>query len=247
MGNVPEVLGDYLPSLHSTHPKYWSAASKAFAAVDPPFGLAWYGELFRKYALDLSWLANLLILNAQKEADGARQLWAFAGRIGNEHCRQKVRLHAIDESHHADFYISILGLVFPDSYSQEQLQEYHKISPGFKTSDQVETTPASHENAVMDEIIQMNIGEIRTLINQLLMKPVLSVLCPEKNRERFVKLTDALCADEASHIAYTADLIESLGEQGFVTSMYERRLSDFKQITLKEVGVIGIDTVPTFD
>ena len=192
MGNVSEVVGEYLPSLDRTHPKYWSAFTAACSAADPPFGQAWYGDLFRKYALDLSWLAGLLVLNAQKEADGARQLWAFAGRIGNQGCREKVRLHAIDELHHADFYISILGLVFPEAHTPAQMQEYHKISPGFSTGDQIKLAAPSHEKAVLDEIIQMNIGEIRTLINQLLMRPVLAVLCPEKNHDRFQKLTGSL-------------------------------------------------------
>jgi len=247
MGNVPDVIGEHVPHLQKTHPKYWAALSEACGVVDPPFGLAWYGDLFRTYALDLSWLASLLVLNAQKEADGARQLWAFAGRIGDEHCRERVRLHAVDESHHADFYISILGLVFPQSCTPTQLQEYRLISPGYKTADQIAVGAPSHEKAVMDEIIQMNIGEIRTLINQLLMKPVLSVLCPEDNRGRYLKLTGSLCADEASHIAYTADIIESFDDADFVTSMLTRRLKDFSEITLKEVGVIGIDTVPIFD
>jgi hypothetical protein len=215
--------------------------------ADPPFGLSWYGELFRKYAQDLAWLSNLLILNAQKEADGSRQLWAFAGRIQDENCREKVRLHAIDESRHADFYISILGLIFPESYSAEQLRRYHDISPGFKTSDRVAVSTPSAAHAVMDEIIQMNIGEVRTLINQLLMRPVLSVLCPDKNRERYEKLANSLCADEGHHIAYTADLIEAHSDDNFVKSMLARRLQDFSKITLQEVGVIGIDTVPTFD
>jgi hypothetical protein len=247
MGNVPEVIGEYLPNLHDSHPRYWSAFVAACHEADPPFGLGWYGELFRKYAQDLSWLSNLLVLNAQKEADGSRQLWAFASRIEDEHCREKVRLHAIDESRHADFYISILGLIFPESYSAAELRRYHDISPGFKTSDQVQFSAPSSRQAVMDEIIQMNIGEVRTLINQLLMRPVLSVLCPDKNRERYEKLANSLCADEGHHIAYTADLIEAHNDDGFVKSMFARRLADFSNITLQEVGVIGIDTVPTFD
>ena len=247
MGNVPDVIGDYLPNLHNTHPRYWSAFVGACHEADPPFGLSWYGELFRKYAKDLSWLSNLLILNAQKEADGSRQLWAFAGRIADEDCREKVRQHAIDESRHADFYISILGLIFGDSYSAAELQKLHNISPGFKGSDQVEIVPPSAHNAVMDEIIQMNIGEVRTLINQLLMRPVLTVLCPDRNRERYEKLADALCADEGRHIAYTAELIETHDDDKFVKSKFVKRLQDFTQITLQEVGVIGIETVPTFD
>lgn len=73
-----EVVRDRLPSLETECPMSWSAFGQAWLAHPPPYGEAWYGDLFREKAIDLEWLAGIIALNSRKEADGARQLWAFA-------------------------------------------------------------------------------------------------------------------------------------------------------------------------
>jgi hypothetical protein len=241
MGSVSTIVGDFLPGLPGSHPHYWTALTAACDRVDPPFGQAGYGALFRREAMDLDWLARLLVLNAQKEADGSRQLWAFAGRIADPDCREQVRSHAVDESRHASFYISLLQLAFPESFSPQEVEALHAISPGFKTTDAVDLAEPSDDDLVLDELIQMNIGEIRTLINQLLMRPVLSLVCPDQNASRLLRLFDSLSNDEVRHIAYTADLIESRGAAARTAELMQLRLDEFSDITRRELGGAQIE------
>ena len=241
MGSVADIVDSHLPGLSESHPRYWAALATACDVVEPPFGLAGYGELFRREAMDLEWLAQLLILNARKEATGSRQLWDFAGRIADADCREQVRVHAVDESRHASFYISLLQLCFPERFSAAEIEEFHHISPGYRTTDVVELASPSDDELVLDELIQMNIGEIRTLINQLLMRPVLSIICPEPNRARLLRLFDSLSADEVRHIAYTCNLIEARGEPGRVRELFHLRLDEFSDITRRELGGAQIE------
>jgi hypothetical protein len=236
MNAVTHILNDRLPDLPLSRPRYWSALVNACNVVDPPYGLAWYGEMFREAAMDLDWVCRLLVVNAQKEAEGARQLWTLAGRIQNANHRNRVRLHAIDESRHASFYISLLELTFPDSVTKDQLESLRRISPGFKSIDEPEIDQALSEAEILDELIQMNIGEIRTLVNQMLMRPVIEVVAPRATNRQALKLIDSLGDDELSHVAYTADLVEELSKFANVDDLMQKRTAEFAQITCREIG-----------
>jgi hypothetical protein len=91
---------------------------------------------------------------------------------------------------------------------------------------------------------QMNIGEIRTRIHQLLLRPMILAHCPKENRDRLTRILDSLLADETKHIEYTASLIEEFIEEGhssFVYQTMQKRLAEFNQITLTEVGELTFD------
>lgn len=242
--SIPTIIKARLPSLTDDNPVFWSSFVASCDEVRPPYGCAWYGELFRESALNLNWLAKLLVVNAQKEADGARQLWALAGRIDDPSRRNQVRVHAIDESRHASYYISMLELAFPDAATNEQLRELRAISPGYKASDAPELTPSADNISILDEIIQMNIGEVRTLVNQMLMRPVLDVIAPAKNRKRLLGLIDALGADELSHVSYTANVIEDMSTVADIPYIMTLRMQEFAEITCKEVGRSGAEESP---
>jgi hypothetical protein len=90
----------------------------------------------------------------------------------------------------------------------------------------------------------MNIGEIRTRIHQLLLRPVITLHCPAKNRAKLGAMMDALLDDETRHIAYTAKLIDNFARGSSriaITNLFSRRLSDFNDITLDEVGQQSFD------
>jgi hypothetical protein len=236
MTAVCKIIEDKLPALPIERPRYWSSFVKTCTEVNPPFGQAWYGDLFRQSALDLNWLCRLLVINAQKEAFGACQLWKLAGRIDDESFSEKVRLHAIDESRHANFYIAMLELTFPNVATPDQSAELRKISPEFNPSDFPARSPASSEIEILDEIIQMNIGEVRTLINQMLLRPVLEVIAPNETKDKLLGLVDSLGRDELAHVKYTAEIIDEMFQQGDVTSLMIERAIEFSKITCDEVG-----------
>jgi hypothetical protein len=246
MNALIEVIDDRLPTLSSQCPLFWEAFCTSCDQVEPPYGAAWYGDLFRRHATDPSWLAGLLVINAEKEADGARQLWRFAGRIEDKGIQDRVKRHAVDEARHARFYIAMLNLAFPGAVSSEFLPRLRSIAPNFTESDTPPKSTAATRSAILDEIIQMNIGEVRTLINQMLFRPVLEAIAPSEAGEKVLKLIDALGDDEARHISYTAEVIEELGQAEETLSVMTLRLREFAEITHREVGVSD-GQKPTFD
>lgn len=219
--------------------RYERMLADACTLAPPPYGMAWYGDRYREVATDPDWLARSLVANASKEGEGSRKLWSLAGRAADGAVAAQVRQHAIDESRHARFYIGLLELAFPEAADEALLAQFRALSPGYGERDAPPASEPSSDAIVYDEIVQMNIGEIRTRIHQLLLRPVLSVFCPEENRPRLQGVLDALLADETRHIAYTGRIIDhaAAGAQGHALgAVMNARLAEFNEITLREVG-----------
>ena len=223
---------------HEKLEAYGSMLSRACELSPPPFGEAWYGDKYRALAVEPSWLAQSLIANASKEGEGSRKLWDLVARIEDPNVREQVRQHAIDESRHAQFYLAMLDLAFPSAVTDSLRFQLREISPGYSNSDHPKTEHPSAKEIVLDEIVQMNIGEIRTRIHQLLLRPVIQAHCPAGNLEKLNRLLDTLLNDETRHIAYTATIIEHEADAGaseFLSEVMSQRVADFNEITLKEV------------
>jgi len=222
---------------------YGRALRAACAASPPPFGFSWYGERYRYHASDPSWFANSLIANAAKEGEGSSSLWKLSSRIRDEEVADLVRRHAIDESRHARFYISLLKLTFPELIGDIQAQQLVNLSPGYTARDHPEPADPSPKEQVFDELIQMNIGEVRTLIHQMLMGPVIVLHSPVNCRRRMQALMNGLGRDERVHIGYTAKLIDAAAkeEPRLIYRLIERRVRDFNKLTLSEIGVRDVD------
>jgi len=206
--------------------------------------MAWYGEKYREVASDPTWLANSLIANAAKEGEGSQKLWALAGRTADSEVAGEIREHAVDEARHARLYITMLGIAFPESVDENILAELGRLSPGYTSKDRPDKLPTASEAQVLDELIQMNIGEIRTRIHQLLLRPVITAHCPPEGRAKLQRILDSLLGDETRHIEYTARLIEKAMTEksvGFVRQTMKERLAEFNRITLEEVGELSFE------
>lgn len=176
---------------------------------------------------------------ARKEGEGSQKLWELSGQIDDPIISDKIRLHAIDESRHAYMYIKLLDLVFVDVLEQSFRSEILESLPNYTSSDYPSRLPSVSETYILDSLIQMNIGEIRTRINQQLMVPIILVYCPEQRRKKLKALVDSLLLDETRHIMYTAQLIEqaiSYGYGNLVDTIMQKRLAEFNNITIDEVG-----------
>jgi len=223
-------------------PVYREVLENACARTPPPFGMAWYGEKYRQYAADPYWLCQSLIANAEKEGEGAAKLWAIAGRAGGPSAA--IKAHAVDESRHAKVYISMLGTVFPGSVDPDLRASLLALSPGYRMSQDLPVASLGREQRLVDEIVQMNIGEIRTRIHQLLLKPVVLAHAGDETRPRATHMVDALLGDETRHIEYTARLLEGFARRGyeeFIRTSFQTRLQQFNEITLDEVGALVFD------
>lgn len=212
----------------------------AFEAQWPPFVQAWYGDRFRTCALEADWLARSFIVNADKEATGALSLWKIASECHDYGFAAKVAEHARDEARHARMYLGMLELTFPGALPPDQAADLHHATPVLPdgTPGKTQTRPLKD---VVDDLVQINIGEIRTRLHQMLLRPVALAAAPADNRDRLAAILDRIYDDEGRHIIYTAKILDSQEDRDFIGEQYARRLSDFSALTLKEVGVGAFD------
>jgi hypothetical protein len=220
---------------------YSDALITACRKAPPPFGTKDYGKIYRDVARDRSWMAISLIQNAQGEGEGSGHLWDLAACTPDARVAAQVKAHAIDESRHAKAYVAMLDLTFPGVVDDEFHAQLTSLSPGYTQRSPLEPRDGSaYASAItLDDLIQMNIAEIRTLVHHLLQRPMLLGYCAPERRLRLARLHDRVRLDEVRHIAYTAALIDEFarrGEAGVVKRLMQERMSDFNAITNEDLG-----------
>jgi hypothetical protein len=220
---------------------YRQALTEACRRSPPPFGSRGYGEIYRDAATDPYWLAGSLLANAAREGEGAGQLWDLAACTADAALAGQIAAHAIDESGHARAYVALLDLTFPGAADDALHARLATLSPGYTRASP--RTPHAGSPfarpATVDDLIQMNIAEIRTRVHHLLQRPMLLAHCAPDRRRRLLRILDALLRDETRHIAYTAALIEAAARSGEATRvkrLMAERVADFNAITNDEVG-----------
>jgi hypothetical protein len=223
-------------------PTYQRALAGACNALPPPFGRRDYGDLYRSSASDPNWVALSLVTAAQSEGEGARHLWDMAACTPDTEVAHQMQQHAIDEARHSRGYVTLLGLIFPEAADEELRTRLRSLSPGYiEDSPLVPTAGSPYAYAAtVDELIQMNIAEIRTRIYHRLQRPVLlDHYCKANRRPRVRQILDWLLVEETRHIAYTARLIEraaqTLGSEQIVELMRDR-VKDFNELTEEELA-----------
>jgi len=222
-------------------PHYRDALITACRKAPPPFGTRVYGEIYRDAAAGPGWMALSLIQNAEGEGEGSRHLWDLAACTPDARVAAQVKAHAIDESRHSRAYVAMLDLTFPGVVDDEFHAQLTSLSPGYTRHSPLEPHEGSPYASpiTVDDLIQMNIAEIRTLVHHLLQRPVLLGYCAPEQRRRLAHLLDALRLDEIGHIAYTAALIEEFarrGEAEVVKRLMQERMSDFNAVTNQDLG-----------
>ena len=185
----------------------------------------------------------VLLAAAQSEGEGARHLWDMAACTPDADVTRQMQRHAIDEARHSRGYVTLLGLIFPEAVNEEVRTRLRVLSPDYTEKSPLVPTAGSlyAYPATVDELIQMNIAEIRTRIYHLLQRPVLlDHYCKANQRPRVRQILGWLLIEETRHIAYTACLIEraaqALGSEQIMELMQER-VQDFNQITEEEVAL----------
>ena len=221
-------------------PVYRRALVNACNAFPPLFGRKAYSDLYRKGAADPDWAALSLATTAMGEGNGARHLWDLAACTPRPDVAVQIQAHAIDEARHSRAYVTLLEQVFPHFASESLRKQLHQLSPGY-----TKTTPLAAAKgspyaipATVDELIQMNIAEIRTRLVHLLQRPALLAYCSAERRARVRRILDSLLFDETRHIAYTARLIERAAREsgaGQVMDLMRERVRDFNEITDDEM------------
>ena len=222
-------------------PAYRRALVSACDALPPVFGKKRFGERYHRGARDPEWVARSLALAAQGEGDGAEHLWDLAACTPDADLASQIKRHAIDEARHSRAYITLLELIFPGCVDDQLRPLLQQLSPGYtKTSPLAPTKGSPYAiPATVDELIQMNLAEIRTRTVHLLQRPAFLAYCRADRRPRARRILDSLLLDETRHIAYTARLVERTArESGIerVMDLMRQRLKDFNEITDDEMA-----------
>ena len=242
MNNAAELTLESLRAHYgAAGPYYREALIAACRKAPPPFGTKKYEKIYRDVAKDPNWMAMSLIQNAQGEGEGSGHLWDLAACTPDVRVAAHIKAHAIDESRHAKAYLAMLDLTFPDVVDNELRAQLDTLSPGYNQRSPLEPHEGSAyaSAATLDDLIQMNIAEIRTLVHHLIQRPMLLAYCAPERRHRLALLHDRLRLDEARHIGYTATLIEEFAQRGkadAVKRLMQERMSDFNAITNEDLG-----------
>lgn len=218
---------------------YESHLRRAFDAHPPPFGEDWYGEKFTRLARDIRWVAGALLANAVIEGEHAEKLWELAGATHNAIIAELIRQHAVDASRHSRMYVFLIKNLFPRAIPEQMRAQVNALSPGFTNNDHPTQTLPKATVRVLDELVQMNLGAIRTQKNQKLMAPVLRALCPHEIKVGVNVVLDRLLLDVTRHIEYTAKLIEEASRAGramLLGDLVAQRTREFNELTLDEIG-----------
>ena len=239
MNVVAGLILDNLGTGERRLKRYSDALARSFAKVQPVFSTARYGNIHRAASINPVWSAASLITSAEREADGSGRLWSLSACTPDEETATLVKQHAIDESVHSRWYVRVLDLTFAGAVDETLRAHLNQVSPRFTREMQPEVLDGSlfaHEVTV-DDLIQMNIAEIRTAVNQRLQSPMLLAHCPEQNRPRVRSFLDRLFRDEIRHVQYSAALIDRAAERDNfdVRGLFIERLQDLDEITRDEV------------
>ena len=249
MNNVSELtlhtLRDYGIPAPDTYALFLREACETHP---PPHGMAWYGNTYRQLVRKADWFAHSLLINADKEGYGARQLWKFSVRMENTALADAVRRHSMDESRHSRMFLGVLDQLFPSALEADFRRQLRELSPGYTVREHPPTELAApeerlHERRVMDDVIQGNFTEIRALILQLLLRPVLQAYARPEDRERMRRVSDVLIRDEARHIEYSSHFIERYAAEGnreWVRATMIDRMKSVNDVSLAEVSVEGV-------
>jgi hypothetical protein len=226
---------DQTPRTH-----YLALLDDAFVAAPPHYATQGFGDLFRKCGSDPSWLASLLASDSYMEGYSGRRLWQYAGLLQDQILAQRMRKHAMDEVRHSKIFARTLIKTFPVLASDELRGDLARNVPDLRTvPTRAPDDPVPSAEEVLTSLILVNLFEVKALVLGLLIEPLVIAHSPECNKAVLRKMLDTVIADEARHIAYTAEFIESAcvnGQRDFVRNA----LRDF-QNTLNQVAATELD------
>ncbi|HLP89055.1 MAG TPA: hypothetical protein VK184_10755 [Nostocaceae cyanobacterium] len=251
MHNVSELTFHYLQKYNcQIFDDYQTILEEACTVHQPPHGMAWYGQLYRQYARKADWFANSLINNAAEEGNGSREVWQFSQHIYNQEIAQLVRNHSIDESKHSKMFISLLNILFPTEIETEFRTQLQLLSPEYYHHQHPPISIPSPDNCleekrIMDEIIQINLLEIRALILQLLLRPILQAYAQPEDLTKVTQMSDVFIYDETKHIEYSSYCIGKYIQQGntnWVKQTMIERQKTINEMFLQDIELESLGT-----
>lgn len=220
---------------------YSNSLRTAFTNFSPVFTQEHYADFYLACASrEPAWIASNILANAKKESDGSRLLYEFWRRLRcNAVLEDDVMFHIKDEIRHSKLFISLTELAFPDIVGEPFVDRLRDDLFSLNGSEISKNVAILAEAEVVDHLVQMNLGEIRTRVHISMIAPLIAAFTPVANRQKVEKLLASLVDDETSHIAYTAKHLEAMSDRigaEAIARLFSRRLRDLHQYTLDETA-----------
>jgi hypothetical protein len=223
--------------LSSDTERYVGLYERAVAYETPPYFLRSYGTSFRLHIENPVWVIQSLISNAVKEGEGSRDLAMVSDACDDLSLTSDLLVHVGDEARHCRMYLQLIDTVFPGAMSDPLRLEIGSQFPPL--THRATVIPKQTPWKMLDYLIQINLGEVRTRIHQKLLEPVLHTYCPDEHKEILCNTLCKLAGDECCHIKYTASRIGALAREfdsKEVEGLFFRRFAEFNRYTERELG-----------
>jgi hypothetical protein len=245
MNFITSLTIEHLERYHCpVAPIYVDLLQTATETNPPPYGKAWYGKAYRQSARQAEWFAESLILNAYEEGTGAGYVWQFAAQSPHPQFVELIRNHAIDESRHSKMFATLLDTLFPTQIENTMRERVKSFAPGYKPGDEVKPQARQlNELEAIDRLIQTNLLEIRALVLQLLLRPVLQAYAQPQDLERVRAMSDRFIYDETQHVAYTAHCISEYWQWGDREWLRETIIAHQAHVNCLFMGEEEVDTL----
>ncbi len=215
---------------------YTDCVRSAFEEVDPIFVRHRYSEFFWHCASTVpGWLPQVVLGNCQAESDGSAKLLDLWQHVNfNESIEDQVLFHARDEARHARIFVQLAEACFPATFPHSFLSNYRATLTKIEKRKLVKSDSPIDGTLLIDHLVQMNMGEIRTRLHMELLAPVLYAFAPPENKKQVEDILEGLASDEVVHIGYIANILEEMCQSGDtkrVQEIYVERLRDFNEFT----------------
>jgi hypothetical protein len=236
---VEDLLSSLREYVDDDLPHYTDSLRGAFLETEPVFTRTQYAEFFWHCASTVpGWLPQVVLANADAESQGSAKLLSMWKCIqSNDFVADQVMDHAKDESRHSRIFLRMTGYAFPNIVPDPVLNALSSTLPDVRNKTHLKGGQAFSDNVILDQLIQMNIGEIRTRLHMFLLAPIILAFTPQESRRTVRRLLRGLVQDEVRHIGYTARLVETWAETGnrdLIHSLYAARIHDFHKLTVDE-------------
>ena len=162
--------------------------------LEPVFARPRYAEFFWRCATTVQgYAASVVLANGPAEAEGSEKLFAlWQGVDYNRRAEEQILEHARDESRHSHLFVRLTERAFPRFLTPSAGARFEERLPDVRRRPLAKSDLTIPEDHLVDHLVQMNIGEIRTRLHMHLFAPIVFGLTPPDNRKAVRRILEGL-------------------------------------------------------
>ena len=221
--------------------RYTVLMKDAFKQVEPVFTKPKYVDFFWYCASTVpGWIAEVVLANADAESQGSKKLLdLWKSTTIDKEIEDSILFHAKDEARHSHLFVKLVSIAFPESNTDGELSKIKDGLTKINSHDLVKDGVSVSNYDLLDHLVQMNMGEIRTLVHMHFLGPVIFAMTPKESKDKVYTILQGLAKDEVIHIGYTSKLIEDwCNDHNYAKAkqLYHNRLMDFHKLTISQTA-----------